>query len=83
MVLECQTKAIKVYGAHARKRMNFQVLFIAVLIVYHIITPVGLSGLRVTCSTPDPNPAEVEGFFQDVKILSTNSLGETSSGSRV
>ena len=38
---------------------------------------VGLDGLRVTCSPQDPrftgiNPAEVDGFFQDVKILSTS-----------
>ena len=37
---------------------------------------VGLGGLGVTCSPPDPrfaglNPAEVDGFFQGVKILST------------
>ena len=36
---------------------------------------VGLSGLGVTCSSRDPrfmssNPAEVDGLFQDVKILS-------------
>ena len=35
---------------------------------------VGLGGLGVTCSPPDPrfagsNSAEVNGFFQDVKIL--------------
>ena len=43
---------------------------------------VGLGGLEVTCSFRDPrfagsNPAEVDGFFQDVKILSTNPSGET------
>ena len=37
---------------------------------------VGLGGLGVTCSPRDPrfadsNPAEVDGFFQDVKILTT------------
>ena len=37
---------------------------------------VSLGGLGVTCSPRDPrfadsNPAEVDGFFQDVKILST------------
>ena len=35
---------------------------------------VGLGGLRVTCSPRDPrfagsNPAEVDGFFQDVEII--------------
>ena len=35
---------------------------------------VGLGGLGVTCSPRDPrfpvsNPAEIDGFFQDVKIL--------------
>ena len=38
---------------------------------------VGLSGLGVTCSPRDPrfagsNAAEIDGFFQDVKILSTS-----------
>ena len=38
---------------------------------------VGLGGLRITCSPRDPrfagsNPAEVDGFFQDVKILTTS-----------
>ena len=42
---------------------------------------VGLGGLGVTCSPPDPrfagsNPAKVDGFFQDVKILSTKSSGK-------
>ena len=41
---------------------------------------VGLGGLGVTCSLRDPrftgsNPAEVDGFFQDIKILSTNPPG--------
>ena len=43
---------------------------------------VGLGGLGVTCSPRDPrfagsNPAEVDGFFQDVKILSTSPPGGT------
>ena len=43
---------------------------------------VGLGGLWATCSPQDPrfagsNPTEVDGFFQDVKILSTSSPGET------
>ena len=38
---------------------------------------VGLGGLGLACSPRDPrfagsNPAEVDGFFQDVKILSTS-----------
>ena len=42
-------------------------------------TPVGLG---VTCSPRDPsfpgsNPAEVDGLFQDVKILSTSPPGGT------
>ena len=50
---------------------------------------VGLGGLVVTCFPRDPkfagsNSTEVEGFFQDVKILSTSPLGGTLSwGSRV
>ena len=49
----------------------------------------GLGGLWVTCSLRDPrfadsNPAEVDGFYQDVKILSTSPPGGTLSwGSRV
>ena len=48
----------------------------------------GLGGLGVTCSPRDPrfagsNPAEVDGFYQDVKILSTSPPGGTLSwGSR-
>ena len=43
---------------------------------------VGLDGLGVTCSHRDPrfagsNLAEVNGFFQDVKILSTSPPGRT------
>ena len=44
---------------------------------------VGLGGLGVICSPRDPrftgsNPlAEVDGFFQDVKILSTSPPGGT------
>ena len=50
---------------------------------------VGLGSLRVTCSPRDPrfagsNPAEFDGFLQDVKILRTNPPGGTLSwGSRV
>ena len=41
---------------------------------------VGFGGLGVTCSSQDPrfvgsNPAEVDGFFQNVKILSTSPPG--------
>ena len=43
---------------------------------------VGLGSLGVTCSPRDPrfagsNLDEVDGFFQDVKILSTSSPGGT------
>ena len=50
---------------------------------------VGTDGLGVLCSPRDrrfvgSNPAEVDGFFQDVKILSTSPPGGTFSwGSRV
>ena len=48
---------------------------------------VGIGGLEVLCSTRDPrfagsNPAEVDDFFQDVKILSPPG-GTLSWGSRV
>ena len=41
---------------------------------------VSLGGLGVTCSPRDPrfagsNLSEVDGFFQDVKIMSTSPLG--------
>ena len=41
---------------------------------------VGLGGVGVTCSLPDPkfadsNPTEVDEFFQDIKILSTSPPG--------
>ena len=44
----------------------------------------GLGGLGVTCSSRDPrfagsNPAEVDGFVQNVKILCTSPSGGTSS----
>ena len=54
-----------------------------------ITAPIGLSGLGVTCSPRDPrfvgsNPAEADGLFQDIKILSTCPPGGTLSwGSRV
>ena len=43
---------------------------------------VSLSGLGVTCSLRDPrfagsNPTEVDGFFEDVTILSTSPPGGT------
>ena len=46
------------------------------------VDTVSLSGLGVTCLPRDPrfagsNPAEVDGCFQDVKILSTCPLGGT------
>ena len=52
-------------------------------------TKVGLGGLGVICSPRDPrftgsNLAEVDEFFQDIKIVSTCPLGGTlSRGSRV
>ena len=53
------------------------------------VAEVGLGGLGGPCSPRDPrfacsNPAEVDGFFQDVKILSTSPPGGTLHwGSRV
>ena len=50
-----------------------------------MVVVVGLGGLGVTCSPRDQkfagsNPAEVDGFFQDVKILSTSPPGEFNLG---
>ena len=56
---------------------------------FFLVLRVGLSGLRITWSPWDPkfvgsNLAEVDGFFQDVKILRTSPLGGTLSwGSQV
>ena len=46
---------------------------------------IGLGGLGITCSPRDPrfagsSPAEVDGFFQDVKILSKSPPGGNLSG---
>ena len=43
---------------------------------------VGLGGLGVTCLPRDPrfagsNPADVDGLFQDIKLLSTSPPGGT------
>ena len=63
-----------------RKRDNYADL---------VVDAVDLGGLGVTCSPRDSrlassNPAEVDGFFQDVKILSTSPpAGTLSWGSRV
>ena len=57
--------------------------------VFVQLVDVGLGGHGVTCSLRDSrfagsNPAKVDGFFQDVKILSTSPPGGTLSwGSRV
>ena len=50
------------------------------LLQLFIFVDVGFDGLGVTCSPRDPrfagsSPAEVDGFFQDVKILSTSPPG--------
>ena len=52
--------------------------------IHHSV--VSLGGLGVTCLPQDPrfassNPTEVDGFFQDVKILSTSPPGGTLSAS--
>ena len=53
------------------------------------MSAIGLGGLGVTCTPRDPmfagsNSAEVDGFFQDIKILSTSPPGGTLGwGSRV
>ena len=47
------------------------------ILAYIILMKVGLCDLGVTCSPRHPmfagsNPTEVDGFFRDVKILSTS-----------
>ena len=54
-------------------------LMIICAIIFSIFS-VGLGDLGITCSPPDPrfagsNPTEVDGFFHDVKILSTSPPG--------
>ena len=51
----------------------------------YLLMAVGLGGFGLTCSPRDPrfagsNPAEVDGFFRDVKILSTCPPGGTFAG---
>ena len=59
------------------------------LLLLLLLLLIDLGDLGVTCSSRDPrftgsNPAEVDGFFQDVKILSTSPPGGNLSwGSRV
>ena len=64
-------------------------IFSLALAQFYSYQLVGLGGLGVTCSPRDPrfagsHPAEVDGVFQDVKILNTSPPGATlSHGSRV
>ena len=69
-----------------RKIKAPDMLFLRIVPDYTLLEKVGLG---VTCSPRDPrfagsNPAEVDGFFQDVKILNTSPPGGNLSwGSRV
>ena len=59
-------------------------LFNMIIKISITIDNVDLGGIGITCLPRDPkfagsNPAEVDGFFQDVKILSRSPPG----GSRV
>ena len=62
---------------------------VARVFIVQEVNVLGLGGLEVTCSPRDPrfagsNPTDVDGFSQDVKILSTSPPGGTLSwGSRV
>ena len=61
------------------KNMIFKCIKLTEVILWQLV----LVGLGITCSPRDPrfagsNPAEVDGFFQDVKILSASPLGGTS-----
>ena len=65
------------------KETSNQLIFLASFIIISTITNsmnVSLGGLWVTCSPRNPrfagsNPPKVDGFFQDVKILSTSPPG--------
>ena len=82
--LECMNN-----GNFEKKIVNDIVLDVFIICQDIMTCTVGLSDLRITCSLRNSrfaglNPAEVNGFFQDVKILSTSPPGETLSwGSRV
>ena len=59
-------------------------VYILIIIIIYIsyLLYVSLSDLGLTCSSRDPrfagsNPTEINGFFQDVKILSTSPPGGT------
>ena len=67
-----------------KKRRQFYVPFINLVkfMEEHQNSICVISGLGVTCSSrdlkfADSNPTEVDGFLQDIKILSTNPPGET------
>ena len=68
---------------------SYMNVWLGVTVILLSMLLVGLGGLGITCSPRDPrfagsNTAEVDEFFQDVKILSTSPPGGTLSwGSRV
>ena len=79
-----------VSGFFTRISVNICLNNLLLLLITKILTlhEVVLGGLGVTCSPRDPsfagsNPVEFDGFFQDVKILSTSPPGRILSwGSR-
>ena len=73
---------IKKRKCHNRNNNNKNNIFIIIIIIVIVIIIIifGLGGLGITCSPRDPrfagsNPAEVNAFFQGVKILNTNPPG--------
>ena len=60
-----------IHGYHVHCKVMVIILLLLIVVV---------GGLGVMCSPPNPrfagsNPAEVDGFFQDVKLLSTSPSG--------
>ena len=82
-VVLSQVFAEAIYQHDSCQPVVFLVLLIIIIIIIIsllIFSYVGLGGLGVTYSHRDPrfagsNPVEVDGFFQDVTILSTLTWG--------
>ena len=75
------TRPIKYYTIIKNNNNNHNKI-IKIYLNYYIEINRGLGGLGVMCSPQDPtfagsNPAEFDGFFQDVKILSKSPPGGT------
>ena len=81
----CMTSiTVCMYGMHGMYVCVYvcAIFLVSLSICFTTFIVVGLGGLGVRCSSGDPrfvgsNPAEIYGFSQDVKILSTSPPGGT------